>query len=154
MIEKQTLKEFVDCRTGEVLQYESTKTVRKKVDSENFYMVFFDHLKIFPSLKRSGVNNLILQQLCKLAEFNTGKVTISVQLREDLCRELEISSAQFTNALKALKDDELITGSRGSYKINPQVFWKGDQKIRRDELLKDKELKITYEIVDVEKDED
>ena len=40
MIEKQTLKEFVDCRTGEVLQYESTKTVRKKVDSENFYMVF------------------------------------------------------------------------------------------------------------------
>lgn len=154
MIENQTLKEFVDYRTGEVLQYESTKTVRKKVDSENFYMVFFDHMKIFPSLKKSGVNNLVLQQLCKLAEFNTGVVTISTKLREDLRQELGLSNAQFTNSLKALKNDGLIIGSRGTYQVNPKIFWKGDQKIRRDELLKNKEMRITYEIVDVEKDGD
>ena len=34
------LKEIVDVTTGEVLQYESTKTYKEKVDSEKFYMVF------------------------------------------------------------------------------------------------------------------
>lgn len=143
-----TVREFVDVNTGEVLQYENTKTYKEKVDSEHFYMVFFDYLHKFKSLKRSAANNNVMTELCKLAEFNTGIVHMSTKTREEICEYLEISKTQLSNSLKALKDDGLITCDRGDYKINPEIFWKGDQKIRKDELLKGKSLKITYEIVD------
>lgn len=151
---KQTIqtqvREFVNCETGEVLQYESTKTYKEKVDSEKFYMVFFDHFHPFQSLKRSAVNNNLLCELCKLAEFNTGIVHMTPKVRLDICNLLGISKSQLCNSLKALKDDNLISANKGDYKLNPQIFWKGDQKIRKEELLKNKELKITYELVDVE----
>ncbi len=39
------------------------------------------------------------------------------------------------NALKVLKNNKCITGERGVFKINPEIFWKGDQKNRKDELV-------------------
>ena len=149
MIEQQIVKEIVDEKTGECLRYESTKKVRRKVDSENFYMVFFDYLQVFPSLKKSGINNIVLQQLCKRAGFDNGMVTLATGTREEICIEADISNNQLTNALKALKEDNLISVvKKGIYKVNPEIFWRGDQKIRRAELLKNKELQVTYEIVD------
>ena len=59
-------------------------------------------------------------------------------------------SESLCNALKALRDDNLISADKGDYKLNPEIFWKGDQRIRKEELLKNKELKITYELVDAE----
>ena len=144
------LKEIVDVATGEVLQYESTKTYKEKVDSEKFYMVFFDHFHSFPSLKRSAINNNVLSELCKLAEFNTGIIHMTPKTRLDVCELLDISKSQLCNALKALRDDDLISADKGDYKLNPEIFWKGDQRIRKEELLKNKELKITYELVDAE----
>lgn len=85
---KTQVKEIVNCETGEVLQYESTKTYKEKVDSEKFYMVFFDHLHPFKSLKRSAVNNNVLTELCKLAEFNTGVVHITPKTRLDILNYL------------------------------------------------------------------
>lgn len=150
MIETTEIKEFVDASTGEVLNYESIKTIRKKVTAETFYMVFLDYVKVFPSLKKSGINNLVLQQFCKIAEFNTGNVNLPAKVREDVCTELGISTQQLTNAINALKEDKLIAGARGLYQINPQIFWKGDQRIRKNELLNNKELQVTFSLVDAE----
>jgi len=150
MTEQIIVKEVVD-ENGEYLRYESEKKIRRKVNAENFYMVFFDYLQVFPSLKKSGINNIVLQQLCKRAGFDTGIITVAPGTREEICAEADISTNQLTNALKALKEDNLISViKKGIYKVNPEIFWKGNQKIRKDELYKDKELQVTYEIVDAE----
>lgn len=145
------LTEIVDATTGEVLTYQTKKVIKEKINSENFYMIYTDYCNRLYRIS-SGVAHNVFTWLCAHAEFNTGRVFLATAVRESLIKELEISDSQLTHALRVLKKNGVIAGERGLFTINPEIFWKGDQKLRRDELLKDKELKITYEIVDVEKD--
>ena len=140
-------KEFVDTNTGEVLTYETQKVVKEKIDSDNFYMIFTDYADRLYRVT-SGVAHNVFIWMCSHAEFNTGCVSLPPATRSDLEQELEISDSQLTHALKVLKNNHLITGERGRFTVNPKIFWKGDQKIRREELLKDKVLEITYKLVD------
>lgn len=140
---------IVDQSTGEVLQYESEKVYKEKINSDNFYMIFSDYSNRLYRVN-SGVAHNVFIWLCTHAEFNTAKVSLTSADRSDLRAELDISDSQLTHALKILKDKSLITGERGRFIINPEVFWKGDQRIRKSELLKNKELEVTVRIVDSE----
>ena len=144
-----SIKEVLDPQTGEIIKYESSKTYKEKINSENFYMVFLDYMT--PLLKiKSHITRHVLDKLCQLAEFNSGKVSLSTGNRKEICDQLEINSQQFSKALKQLKELNLIDGESGMFIINPYIFWKGDQNIRRQELLNNKAFQITYEIVDVD----
>lgn len=144
-----SIKEVLDPQTGEIVKYESSKTYKEKINSENFYMVFLDYMT--PLLKiKSHITRHVLDKLCQLAEFNSGKVSLSTGNRKEICDQLEINSQQFSKALKQLKELNLIDGESGMFTINPYIFWKGDQSIRRQELLNNKAFQITYEIVDVD----
>jgi DNA repair photolyase len=104
-----------------------------------------------PLLKiKSHITRHVLDKLCQLAEFNSGKVSLSTGNRKEICDQLEINSQQFSKALKQLKELNLIDGESGMFTINPYIFWKGDQSIRRQELLNNKAFQITYEIVDLD----
>lgn len=144
-----SIKEVLDPQTGEIVKYESSKTYKEKISSENFYMVFLDYMT--PLLKiKSHITRHVLDKLCQLAEFNSGKVSLSTGNRKEICDQLEINSQQFSKALKQLKELNLIDGEAGMFTINPYIFWKGDQSIRRQELLNNKAFQITYEIVDLD----
>jgi hypothetical protein len=144
-----SIKEVLDPQTGEIVKYESSKTYKEKISSENFYMVFLDYMA--PLLKiKSHITRHVLDKLCQLAEFNSGKVSLSTGNRKEICDQLEINSQQFSKALKQLKELNLIDGESGMFTINPYIFWKGDQSIRRQELLNNKAFQITYEIVDLD----
>lgn len=144
-----SIKEVLDPQTGEIVKYESSKTYKEKINSENFYMVFLDYMA--PLLKiKSHITRHVLDKLCQLAEFNSGKVSLSAGNRKEICDQLEINSQQFSKALKQLKELNLIDGESGMFTINPYIFWKGDQSIRRQELLNNKAFQITYEIVDLD----
>jgi hypothetical protein len=144
-----SIKEVLDPQTGEIVKYESSKTYKEKISSENFYMVFLDYMT--PLLKiKSHITRHVLDKLCQLAEFNSGKVSLSAGNRKEICDQLEINSQQFSKALKQLKELNLIDGESGMFTINPYIFWKGDQSIRRQELLNNKAFQITYEIVDLD----
>jgi hypothetical protein len=144
-----SIKEVLDPQTGEIVKYESSKTYKEKINSENFYMVFLDYMA--PLLKiKSHITRHVLDKLCQLAEFNSGKVSLSTGNRKEICDQLEINSQQFSKALKQLKELNLIDGESGMFTINPYIFWKGDQSIRRQELLNNKAFQITYEIVDLD----
>lgn len=144
-----SIKEVLDPQTGEIIKYESSKTYKEKINSENFYMVFLDYMT--PLLKiKSHITRHVLDKLCQLAEFNSGKVNLSTGNRKEICDQLEINSQQFSKALKQLKELNLIDGESGMFTINPYIFWKGDQSIRRQELLNNKAFQITYEIVDLD----
>ena len=63
-----------------------------------------------------------------------------------MCSELNLANNQITNNLKKLKDLNLITGDKGSFTVNPEIFWKGDAQTRKD-ILNNKSLQVSFEIV-------
>lgn len=137
-----------------------TETTEKelvlKTNEDKFYMVFIDFVKWMYNI--TSVNSLkLLPKLIEKAEFNTGIVSLSAGTRDVLTRELGLSPATFTRALNDLIANEAIfkcyqdytdeeTGEvfqkeiRGEYLINPEMFWKGD-------LKKRKELKVTFQSI-------
>lgn len=142
-------RELVDTQTGEVITYENQKVITEKINVENFYMTFVDY--IAPVFKlRSEVALKLLIWMCENAQFNTGQVSLTTEDRKNLTKELGISTNQITNNLKRLRELKLITGQNGKFQLNPQIFWKGDAKTRQ-EILKDKALKISFELVDLPK---
>lgn len=141
--EQSTFREVVDKETGEVLQYENSKTFTKKVTEDNFYMTFIDYIAPFYKLPPNAMK--LLSWMCKNAEFNTGTISITPADRAIIVEETGISSTTISSNLSTLKTNKLIDGGKGKFIINPQIFWKGELKARK-ELLKDSNLKVTFSI--------
>lgn len=141
-------REIVDSQTGEILRVECRKTFKEKVDSEKFYMVFVDYVSPIYKLKGEAPRKL-LDWLCVNAAFNTGKVELTTKKRIEIQESLGLHKNTIINALKKLIEAGLVTEDKGEIQINPEIFWKGYQKARKDEAFKNKELHITYELVDI-----
>lgn len=132
----------VNYTTGEIVT--TAKEYSIKTTPDSFYMVFIDSMsKIFEI--KSLIDRKLLSKLCMKAEFNTGIVSISQADRKVILQELEINSPQMSKSLSNLIKLGLITGSEGTYVINPSVFWKGDMKSRK-ELLKNNLINITINL--------
>lgn len=144
-------REIVDVNTGELVKVDTQKTFTEKVNSEHFYMTFIDYIAPIYQL-RSEVARRMLDWMCEHAGYNTGIVDLSTSKRQQMCTDLEIANNQITNNLKKLKDLNLITGEKGTFTVNPEIFWKGDATSRR-EVLKDKSLKVSFELIDENNDE-
>ncbi len=144
-LKNETQVEYLDSETGELKIMTTSKTYSIPVTNDSFYMTFFENMSGFFKIK-SAIELKLIIKICTLAEYNTGKCNITSYLRKDICDELEITNQQFTNNIKSLKNKNLITGERGTYMINPLIFWKGSTK-ERDNLIKDSilNLKITIE---------
>lgn len=138
------VKEQIDAATGEVLSYESEKTFTQKIDKDKFYITYIDFIAPFFKLKSAKAKDLLIW-MCNHAEFNTGRVLIPSEIRNQISKELDMSPNGITNNLKALKDLNLISGERGVFMINPQVFWKGDEKARK-AFMNEKEIQIKFSI--------
>lgn len=137
-------KQIVDVTTGEVVEMETEKTFTRKVKSESFYMTFIDYVAPLFNLKSDMAKN-VLNWLCCHAEYNTGKVSLTTNQRELACQELNLKSNSLSNHLKKLKDLNLISGEKGDFIINPQIFWKGDTNTR-DKLLMDGKIQIAFKL--------
>lgn len=144
MTEKKYLKNettHVDKETGEVLV--SSKTYSINVNQDEFYMTFIENMAGFFKLK-SVVDIKVLTKFCIMAEYNTGKVVLSAAERKELVTFLDISIQQLTNSINNLKKNALINGEKGTYKLNPLVFWKGKNDVRNG-LIKDNKVNITFD---------
>ncbi len=144
----QTIRrDVVDATTGEVITMDTQKTFTEKVNPEKFYMTFIDYISPIYQLN-SEVARRMLDWMCEHAIFNTGIVDLSTSKRQQMCSELKLANNQVTNNLKKLKDLNLISGEKGTFKINPEIFWKGELSVRRKELLENKDLKVSLELID------
>lgn len=139
-------REIVDVTTGEVVKVDTQKTFTEKVSPESFYMTFIGYMSPLFNL-HSDVARSILDWMCMRAEYNSGVVDLSASKRQKMCQDLSITSNQVTNNLRKLKELGLITGEKGEFTINPEIFWKGDTKTRQ-QVLEGKSLKVSFEIVD------
>ena len=138
------VKEYVDTETGEVLSYESQKTFTQKIEKDKFYITYIDFIAPFFKLKSAKAKDLLIW-MCNNAEFNTGRVLLNANIRSEISKELDMSTGSITNNLKALKDLNLISGEKGTFTINPQIFWKGDEKARK-AFMNEQEIKVKFSI--------
>ena len=112
---------------------------------DQFYMVYFKHLSSYFQI--NSVKELyLIAEMCSMAEYNTGKVSVSTQDRKRLCDLYSIDPSQYSRYIKDLIAKGLITGKKGAYYINPGIFWKGDRSSRFD-LLKEGGLEFTLKFV-------
>ncbi len=114
-----------------------TETHKKKDNDlkEEFFFTFLNPLKDIIGLK-SIVDLKVLYVLCNMAEFNTGKVSMSTNRRDEICEILGITYNTLANSISRLKKNNFITDKKRDYTINPCYFWKGDLKTR-EQLLKE-----------------
>ncbi len=126
---------------GVLESVEQHKILNVKVPAEHFFITYLDSIGRLYGIKNVSDRNLI-DKFAELAEFNTGRVQLTTQTREDICEQLSISKPNLSKNIKRLKDAGLITGDKGSYILDPRVFWKGDAKAR-EEMLKSNGLSVT-----------
>ena len=130
---------YVDKNTGEVLTVHKEFSI--KVKQDEFIMFYVKSLaSLFEIPQGKELYTFIL--LSTIAEYNTGEVNISAAKRKLLCEQLNVTSTQFSNHLKTLNKLGLISGTKGLYYINPEIFWKGENSVRN-EYLKNKGFKVT-----------
>lgn len=141
-----TQRELIDPETGEFTTIEVSKTFTTKVSPDSFYMTFIKFISPIYNLKSEPAQKLLVW-LCEHSEFNTGIVYLPTNIRKQITSELGISNNSITNYLKKLKDFKLISGSNGVFTINPQIFWKGDLKIR-EKLLKDNDIILNFSLAE------
>ena len=139
-------REIIDVTTGELVKVDTQKTFTEKISPDNFYMTFIGYMSPLFNL-HSDVARSILDWMCMRAEYNSGIVDLSTSKRQKMCSDLSITSNQVTNNLKKLKELGLITGEKGEFTINPEIFWKGDTKTRQ-QVLEGKSLKVSFELVE------
>lgn len=135
-------KQGVDSETGELYLIEESKLVKVQTSTEEFFQVYCRLIASVYELKYAD-DIKILIKFCEIAEFNTGRVMIPAQERKLICETMGIHTTNLSKSIKRLKDKKLIDGDKGSYIINPIIFWKGE-KSKRAQLLKDEGLSITF----------
>ena len=109
-----------------------SSAIQEESLEDSFYMTFIDYIGPIYGLKPEAIKGF-LAWLCSRAEFNTGNVTLNANIRKTICKELNITNNTITNYLKKLKDAKIISGEKGSYIINPKIFWKGELGVRSQE---------------------
>lgn len=144
---KTYIKESVE--NGRVIDTTVTQEYKTAVNTDNFFMVFFENMGSFLGLKRMSDARLIAC-MCKLADFDTGRVLLTKEIREQLCKDCQVQYSNLSRSLTRLVSAGLLTGGKGTYTINPNIFWKGTTKSRT-EILKTGGLTFKVTFVDPSK---
>lgn len=136
-------KQFVDKTTGEIITQEIKKSWTYKYKPDKFYRVYFDWTPFENHLTAQA--KTLMNYLCTHAEYNTGKVLLPASERNELCNSLQITTSRLSQLFKELINTGAITGERGVFYINPQLFWLGDS-LTRDEMLKNGNIEFTISL--------
>jgi hypothetical protein len=153
-LKSETTRDIVDITTGEVIRTTTEKVFNIKVENQDeFFMVYTSFMKEYLQIKRSD-DLRIMSKFCMMGEYNSGKVVLSQKTREDILKELKMSKSSLSRSIKRLLDMNLISGEKGTYIINPVIFFKGSNSTRN-KILKEKgiTLKINFTQGDDEKEE-
>jgi len=142
-LKKEIVTDVLDTSTGELVRTTTQKVFSVKVNQDGFFMIYVDYLAAFYSLKYADDKNLIIK-FCQICQFDTGIVYLSSALRREIEVELNLLSSNFSRSLKRLKEKGIITGEKGKFVINPELYWKGNNNTRN-QILKDDSLKLEIE---------
>lgn len=140
--------QVVNPETGEITGLESEKKFVYNVESDSFFMTFINFMSPMFRLKGDNAKN-ILSWMCANAEYNIGKVYLTSSRIDELSQTLGMPKQSVYNSLLELKKLNLISGNRGSFQINPEIFWKGELSVRKQLLDKTgNKMSITFSLLD------
>lgn len=139
-----TKSESFNPETGEVSYTETSKVVKINMGKqEEFFMTYCNYLSSFYDLKYADDIKIIIK-LNEWALFDTGEVQLTPKRRVEITTELGIRNDAISKSLKRLRDKNVLEGDKGDYVINPTMFWKGDRAKRREILMKEGGLSVTF----------
>lgn len=128
-----TIKQVVDRDTGELHEIETSKTYRTKVETDRFFSVYISKLASFYGITAlSDVKVMIA--FCEMAEYDTGVLNLNKAIRVKIQDKTGVDYSNLSKNIKRLSNLGLIHHESGTVTINPEIFWKGSMKVRR-ELL-------------------
>ena len=123
--------------------FETEKVIKFDSAQDPFYLTFLNFVKWMYGIKGTAPLKVLLHML-NIAQFSTGRVTLSTGERRMMMETLDISEVSLYQALKQLLDLGVIkkiyhvnkdTGEqqelKGEFLLNPEMFWKGDLSKRR-----------------------
>ncbi len=122
-----------------------SKTFRTKVKTEAFYATYLKQVGVLYEMTATELKMMIY--LCQKARHDTGEVDITPADRAKMMAFFGVKTSAITNNLKNLVKKEILIGAKGSYVINPLLFWKGSFD-SRERLLQTSSFEIKLSIVD------
>lgn len=142
-----TENESTEVNGQQVAKHRKSNSVTvKSKNSEQFFMTYTKFMAPLLHIK-SANDSKVLGMLCKLMDYNSGKVYLNTDRREDICRAAEIVPSVLSRSIKSLKDLGLISDYKGTIEISPFIFWKGNSEDREKHLLQGgEELRVKFKI--------
>ena len=135
-----SVRETVEHETGEVIRHESFFI--KEVKSEDFIRVYLSDLSGLMKLK-GDIEFKVLIWLWKETGWNNECVVIEKIKKEKIAEELKVRVQSISDALSRLtKKEVIIKKHRMWYYLNPNMFFKGEEKARKEVF----DVKIQYQI--------
>jgi len=64
----------------------------------------------------------LIYKLLEKVNYNSNIINISSKMRKQICKELNISNSSYITGIKQLIELELISGDKGQYSINKEMF--------------------------------
>lgn len=132
----KTVYEHTDTKIidGKEVSNKTSINIGKIPNQEPFIMMYGAHLGLLRDLNSITDLKILFHLLFKV-QYGTNRVSLSTGDRKELIDSLCITTAAVSNSLSNLKKAGLLTGEKGSFMINPYLFWKGENKDRK-KLLK------------------
>lgn len=129
-----------------------TKSVEAiKVDTEPFFLTYSKQIMALYDMPVFNATTKVFWKLLEFAEWNTGKVFMNVNRRNEIMEVCNIGKTSYYRALDDLVAAGLITKDKDVYTIDERMFWKGDRKTRNE--LMNAKLKVTLNPIFVTDDE-
>lgn len=131
----------VDPETGEIREYVDRVEVIKN-EVEPFFLTYSREILALYGKSIFNATTKVLWKLLEIAEYNTGKVYMTVERRNSIMDVCGISRASYDRAVKELVDAEIMKKEGNTYTIRADMFWKGDREERRKLLTA--RLKVSF----------
>lgn len=139
----QNIEEKHVDRFGGVTTRTGSKVVEIDADNEPFFQTYLNYVGWMYDI-RGGVALNVMARLMEEAGYNTGIVSMSPAIRRRVRDALGICDSALTRAINTLVEKKALartsyvdkeTGevkyNKGEYRVNPEMFWKGDRSERK-----------------------
>lgn len=136
---KKTTATLID-KDGAIREFtNSVEAVR--TDTEPFFLTYSKQIMALYDMPVFNATTKVFWKLLEFAEWNTGKVFMNINRRNEIMEVCGIGKTSYYRALDDLVAAGLITKNKDVYTIDERMFWKGDRKTRNE--LMNARLKIT-----------
>lgn len=131
----------VDMTTGEVKEYSKIVDVVKN-EIEPFFLTYSREILALYGKSIFNATTKVLWKLLEIAEYNTGKVYVTTERRNNIMSACSISRASYDRAVRELVEADIMTKEGNTYTIRENTFWKGDRDERK--KLLNARLKVSF----------